>query len=77
MNYLSVCKLIIPTLKAPLKAWQKHTEKHTEIMLKQYYSQLISQPSENDNPSFAPNKYEDLIEPMDIFLSQEVEKDIQ
>jgi hypothetical protein len=77
MNYLSVFKLIIPTLKAPLKIYHTHTEKSKEMMLKQYYAQLISQPSENDNQSFAPSKYEDLIEQMGSFSSEEAEKDIQ
>lgn len=45
MNYLSVFKLIIPTLKAPLKIIQTHPEKSTEKMFKQYYTQLISQSS--------------------------------
>lgn len=77
MNYLSVFKLIIPTLKAPLKIFQAHNEKSTEKMFRQYYAQLISQSSENDNQSSGPNRYEELIEPMGIFPSQESEKDLE
>jgi hypothetical protein len=67
MNSLSVLKLIIPTLKAPLKHFQTHTEKSAEKMLKQFYAQLISQPSKKDDRSFVPNIYENLIEPLPIF----------
>lgn len=74
MNSLSVLKLIIPALKAPLQNFQRNTEKSTEKMLKHFYTQLTSQTSEKDDRSFVPKIYEDLTEHLPIFLNKESEE---